>query len=166
MRYFAAALTSVAVSLWFGGLVTLAIAVMAVFLASGLDRPTAGKATAAIFVWFGRVQLVIAAVGLIGAFLGYVQGRRRLPMAMFVLLAIATVGAVVFNTHFVTKMEALRLAGDAQSAEFQSMHKQSERLMQGMTLVLFAAAAMLPAFARSLWTLAGTGPGFPVERAE
>jgi hypothetical protein len=155
MRYLAAALTTLAVSVWFGGLVTLAVAVMAVFLASGLDRPTAGQATAAIFVWFGRVQLVVAALALIGAFLGYLRGRRRMPMAMFALLALATVGAVLFNAYFVTRMETLRLAGDSQSPQFQSMHKQSERLMQGMTLALFVATVMLPAFVRSLWTFPG-----------
>jgi hypothetical protein len=163
MRYFAAALTSVAVALWFGGLVMLAVAVMAIFMSSGLDRPIAGKATAAIFIWFGKGQLVVAALALIGAFLGYLQGRRRVPMALFALLALAAVGAVAFNMSFVNRLEELRLAGESASTQFQTLHKQSERLMTGMTLVLLVATAMLPAFFRSLWTFERQGPGFPVE---
>ena len=163
MRYFAAALTSVAVAVWFGGLVMLAVAVMAVFISAGLDKPVAGKATAAIFVWFGKGQLIVAALALMGAFLGYLQGRRQLPMILFALLALAAVGAVAFNALFIPRLEELRLAGESTSPAFQTMHKQSERLMLGMMLVLFAAVVMLPAFFRSLWTFERQGPGFPVD---
>lgn len=151
MRHLAAALTSIAVSLWFGGLVTLALTVMAVFIASGLDRASAGQATSAMFVWFGKGQLVVAALALVGAFLGYLQGRRPTAMILFALLAVATVGAVVFMTVLVPRLEELRHAGQVDSADFKTMHKQSERLMAGVTLVLFAATVLLPAFHRALW---------------
>jgi hypothetical protein len=150
MRYLAAALAVISTSLWLGGLVTLAVLVMAVFLASGLDRESAGRATSAMFVWFGRGQLAVAALALIGVFLGYVQRRGGVAVALFVLLGLAAVGAAAFSAYFVPRLEGLRLAGQSTSPDFKAMHKQSEHLMTGLTAVVFAAALLLPAFCRAV----------------
>jgi uncharacterized membrane-anchored protein len=151
MRYFTSALVTLTTSLWFGGLVTLALLVMAVFISSGLDRETAGRATSSMFVWFGKAQLVVAAVALIATFLAYLQRRRGAVVLLFVLQAVATVGAVVFNMYIVPKLEGLRLAGQSKSADFQSLHKQSENLMSVVILIMFAATLALPAVCRSLY---------------
>src|SRR4051794_20233289 len=97
MRYLASALATVAVGLWLGGLFTLILLINAVFIASGLELDVAGKATGVMFVWFAKAQLVIAGVALLAAFWGYVLRRSRVAMGLFAALALAAVGAVVFN---------------------------------------------------------------------
>lgn len=149
MRYLASTLAVLATALWLGGLVALAVFAMAIFTRSGLDRETAGRATSVMFVWFGRLQLAFAAVALIAAFLGYLQKRGRPAVILFVLLALATVAAVGFNTYFVPRLEELRLAGEGQSPTFHALHKQSERLMSAAGFILLAAALALPAFCRA-----------------
>lgn len=150
MRYFTTSFAAITISLWLGGVVTLALLVMAVFLASGLDRETAGRAASAMFIWFARAQLVVGALALIAVFLGYLQRRSPLVVILFVLLGIAAVGAVIFSIHFVPRIDALRLSGQAESPEFKTLHKQSENLMTALMVVLFAATLLLPAFCRAL----------------
>lgn len=157
MRYFAAALTCLTVALWFGGVVTLALCVMAVFRAFGPgERETAGRAASLIFIWFGRGQLIVAGLALVGTFLGYLQGRRRTPMLCFALLAVGAAGAVAFNAFFIPRIEELRVAGEGSTAHFKMLHEQSEHLMSGIMLVLLVATLMLPAFVRAVM---GDGAG-------
>src|SRR4051812_25487164 len=122
MRYFASALVVLSTALWFGGLVALFVLALAVFKHSGLDRETAGRATSAMFVVFGRAQLAVGAVALIAAFLAYLPGKGRASVALFVILALGVVGAVVFNMVIVPKMEAMRMAGESQSQTFRTWH--------------------------------------------
>jgi hypothetical protein len=155
MRYFTCAFAVLTTSVWLGGCVALAVLAVAVFRGSGLDRETAGKATAAMFLWFGRGQLLVGALALIAVFLGYLQrpkaGRGGGAIAaLFVLLAAASIAAAAFNMYLVPRIEQLRLTGQAQSAAFHVLHKQSERLMTGLTAALLIAAALLPAFCRAV----------------
>jgi len=151
MRYLTTALLILSTSLWLGGLVALAALVMAVFISSGLDRETAGKATSSMFVWFGKGQLVVAAVALIATFLAYLQRRGAAVVAVFVLLALGTLGAVAFNVWLVPKLESLRLSGQSQSADFKNLHQQSEHLMTAVIAIVFVAAMTLPAVIRRLY---------------
>jgi hypothetical protein len=152
MRYLTASFAVITISLWLGGLVMLAVSVIAIFKTSGLDTQTAGRAASAIFILFGRGQLIVSALALIAVFFGYVQERRKLTMGLFAMLGLGAIGAVIFNMHFVPAIDKLRLAGQADSVEFKSLHRQSEQLMQGITAALFVAAVMLPAFCRSLFS--------------
>ena len=63
-------------------------------MVAGSQVAIAGKATSAMFVAFGRCQLALAALALIGAFLTYVNRRGALSVTLFVLYAIATVGII------------------------------------------------------------------------
>jgi uncharacterized membrane-anchored protein len=104
-----------------------------------------------MFVWFGKAQLIVAAVALIATFLGYLQRRGGIVVTLFVLQIVAAVGAVVFNMYFVPKLEEMRSAGQSQSAAFQAMHKQSESLMSVAMLILLAATILIPAVCRALF---------------
>lgn len=150
MRYFTAAFAIVTTAVWLGGLLTLALLAVAIFKASGLPRPVAGQAASAMFVWFGKVQLVASALALIAAFLGYLQSRSRVTMLFFTLLAIATVAAVLFNAIVIPRIESLREAGQTTTPEFQNLHRQSEHLMAAAAAVVLFAALTLPAFCRVL----------------
>jgi uncharacterized membrane-anchored protein len=161
MRYLTSALVILFTSLWLGGLVTLALLVMAVFISSGLDRETAGRATSSMFVWFGKAQLIVATIALIATFLAYLQRRSGVIVALFTLLTIAALGAVAFSMYIVPRLEELRIAGQAQSADFQTLHKQSERLMTAVIVVVLAATFMLPALCRALYTARPTAESDP-----
>jgi uncharacterized membrane-anchored protein len=161
MRYLTAAMVILFTSLWLGGLITLALLVMAVFIGSGLDRETAGRATSSMFVWFGKAQLVIATFALIATFLAYLQRRGPMIVVLFTLLTIAALGAVAFSMYVVPRLEELRIAGQSQSPDFQTLHKQSERLMTAAILVVLAATLMLPALCRALYTARPTDESDP-----
>jgi len=150
MRYLASALIVLATSLWLGGLVGLFICALAVFKISGLDHEAAGKATSAMFVAFGRCQLAVAALALIGAFLAYVSRRGTLNVVLFLLFALATLGAVCVNMLIIPRLEELRLAGKIKSPEFATWHHHSAHVMMGMTLILLIAAMLIPAVCRQI----------------
>jgi uncharacterized membrane protein (UPF0136 family) len=103
-----------------------------------------------MFVVFARYQLAVAGVALVGAFLGYLQRRSGLLVALFVCFAIGTVGAVANNVLIVPRMEELRLAGESHSPEFRKLHGISMGVSLGITLAVFAAAVLLPAVCRAV----------------
>src|SRR5260221_10831748 len=149
MRYLTAAMVILFTSLWLGGLITLALLVMAVFISSGLDRETAGRATSSMFVWFGKAQLVVATFALIATFLAYLQRRGPMIVVLFTLLTVAALGAVAFSMYIVPRLEELLIAGQSQSTDFQTLHKQSALLMTGMILIILCTTLMLPADCRA-----------------
>jgi hypothetical protein len=151
MRYLAAALAVLATALWLGGLFALFLFAPAIFKAFGPeDRITAGKATSTMFVVFAKYQLVLAGVALIAAFLGYLQRRTGLLIALFVCFAIATVGAVANNVLVIPPMESLRLNGESTSPQFKKLHGISMAVSLGITIAVAAAALILPAACRAV----------------
>src|SRR5436853_4754329 len=143
MRYLASALIVLATSLWLGGLVGLFICALSVFKISGLDREAAGKATSAMFVAFGRCQLAVAALALIGAFLAYVSRRAALNIVLFLLFALGTLGAVFFNMLIVPRLEELRLAALTTSTAFKIWHGYSMYLLTAITTLIFIAVLLV-----------------------
>ena len=150
MRYVASTLALLATALWLGGLVALFLFAPAVFREFGDDRATAGRATSTMFVLFARYQLALAGVALVAAFLGYLQRRTKLLIALFVCLAIATVGAVANNILIIPPMESLRLGGESQTPQFRKLHGLSMAVSLGITLAVFVAAVLLPAVCSAL----------------
>lgn len=151
MRYLAATLAVLATALWLGGLVALFLFAPAIFQAFGPEERTiAGKATSTMFVVFAKYQLVLAGVALIAAFLGYLQRRTGLLIALFVCFAIATVGAVANNVLVIPPMESLRLGGESGTPQFKKLHGISMGVSLGITLAVAAAALILPAACRAV----------------
>ena len=157
MRYLSATLIIVATALWLGGLAALFAFAPAVFNAFGEDRQTAGRATSAMFRVFASYQLVLAAMALIGAFLGYLQGRRGLLVALFALFAAGAIGAVVNHMYMVPRLEELRIAGESHSDVFRKLHGYSMILSLGIAGVTLIAAVLVPGVCRTL--LAPKSPG-------
>src|SRR5258706_7521101 len=75
MRYLTAALVTLTTALWFGGLVTLALLVMAVFISSGVYRENARRGTRSLFVLVGKAQLLGCAVALLATRLDQLPRR-------------------------------------------------------------------------------------------
>lgn len=134
-------------ALWFGGLVTLFLAVAAIFKALP-ERALAGQAAANVFHWFERYQLGLAALALIAA-LGW---RLMKPAAsrtlLFLLFALATVGAVTNTAVITPKIQAMRVQRETDTEQFKKLHGQSSMVYVGQTLVLALAGLALPAALR------------------
>ena len=151
MRYVASTLALLATAHWLGGLIALFLFAPAVFREFGPDdRATAGRATSTMFVLFARYQLVLAGVALIAAFLGYLQRRTRLLIALFTFLALATLGAVANNIFIIPPMEALRLGGESQTPQFRKLHGLSMVVFLSITVAVAIATLLLPAVCRTL----------------
>lgn len=149
MRYLGSAILTVASSLWLGGMVCLALFLGAVFHRFGEEqRATAGIAASAMFAIFSHYQLYVAGAALVGTLLAYVADRRKIYFVLFVLLALATVGVVIFRMHFVNRIEELRGAGEINSARFKQLHEQSTALFKVCMALVAAAVVLLPAALR------------------
>jgi len=145
MRYFGSVLAMLAAGVWVGGIVCVAVFAQSTFKVLGPEqRELAGTVTSRMFVLFGWIQLTCAALGLLGAFLMYVGGRRGSAAVVFGLLAAAAIGAVAYNMWLVPKMEGLRQAGKSAGPEFKQMHDYSRTLLMGTGLAALVALAVVP----------------------
>ena len=142
MRYAWAMLTVLAWGLWFGGMAGLILFVSYLFMN---DRSTAVVAAPRMFAVFELFQFAVGAVALVAAALWrMVSPRRTAITAIFLLLALSAVGAMVTALQIRRPMESLRLQGQSGGAEFQRLHKLSERVYSAQAMALLAAGIMLP----------------------
>ena len=132
-------------ALWFGGIIMLLIGVMAVFKEFPLEqRTTAGKATAAMFRAYGFYELAVASGALIAAVALRLMRPAKLRTALFALLAISALLAVVTTGVVTPNMETLRMAGEGTTDAFRKLHGQAMMLFSGRTVLLLIAGALLP----------------------
>ncbi|MDB5297934.1 MAG: hypothetical protein JWO31_3917 [Phycisphaerales bacterium] len=116
-------LLSLAWAVWVGGLVGVFLAVTSLNRTFVDDRDAFGRAASGVFAAFERVQLGLAAATLLLTFLWRLRGgAARLKTALFVLLALSSVAAVVGTTVVTPKLDRLRLAGTRKWLEFMSLH--------------------------------------------
>src|SRR5687767_3010437 len=122
-----AILVTLAWALWFGGMVFLFVALASIFTTRGFDREAAGAFAAGLFPKFERMQLLFAAVSLVGTFGWWLASRSRAKLVLFTLFGLATVAAVAETTLVTPRVESLRLAGQRGTARFERMHQISLR---------------------------------------
>ena len=131
--------------LWFGGLVTLFLAVTSLFRA--LDRHTAGAGAARIFRLFNRYQLALAAAALIAAFCWRVVGPRRFKELLFTFFGLATAGACAIAIWIAPKIAELQAQGLTESPQFGKVHGLSMVVYLAEVVALLLAGILIP-FAR------------------
>ncbi len=149
MKCIGSILVMLAAGVWLGGIVSIAIYAGAVFKLLGPEqRDLAGTVTSRLFVLFGPYQLACGCVALVGSFIVYLAGRRKMAMALFIALALASLGAVYYHQFLVPQMEGLRAGGQSNSESFQKLHHLSRGLLTGMGVLLILALGMLPATLR------------------
>ena len=149
MRYFVSVLVAVAWALWFGGLITLFLVVTQLsHTFPAPRRDIFGEAGSATFMMFERYQLIIGAIALVATFGLRLMNPSALGTALFSVLALAAVGALVSPLCITPKIEALRRAGETDSPEFKKMHGRSMMIYSGDALILLAAGALMPAAMR------------------
>jgi hypothetical protein len=134
--------------LWFGGLIVLFISVLTLFKTFPDRHDVAGQGAAHIFHVFNAYQLVLAAAALLVTFVWRVVGPPKLKTTLFVLFAIATVGACAITMYFTPQIEMLQHEGLTNSVQFKRLHGYSMAVYVCEVISLLIAGALLP----SLWT--------------
>lgn len=145
MRRLCAILVLLVWGLWFGGLMTLFIAITVLFHA--LDRHTAGVGAARIFRAFNKYQLALAAAALLATFFWRVLGPPRFRTMLFTLFGIATVGACAIAISIAPKIASLQAEGLTESPQFARVHGLSMVVYLAEVIALLAAGVLIP-FAR------------------
>ena len=116
-------ITFLAWGLWLGGLITLFICVITLF---HHNRAMAVDAAPQLFVNFERYQLILAAVALTATVVWRVITKNLLLNLLFLLLCLASLGAITSPLYFSKQMESLREEGKTSSPRFETLHHQSE----------------------------------------
>jgi hypothetical protein len=164
MRSLFSILSTLAWSLWFGGLIAVFVIATGMF---SRDRALALQANPAIFAIFERYQLIIGAAALI-CLLGWrIAGGGLLVSAIFALLALAAAAAVIEPLAISSKMQQLVRDSQTDSPQFRKLHGYSMMLYCAEGGVLLAAGLLLPAALRRprpQTTLTADSPSPPAEK--
>ena len=157
-------LVSLAWGVWIGGLVGVFVAVTSLSRTFAEDRTTFGTAASGVFAAFERVQLVVAAAALVLTFAWRLRGGAAgLKTALFALLALGAVAAVVETTYVAPRIEQMRAAGTTQTTEFKKLHGMSMMLYTGTTGLLAVGGIFLTlAVARDEKRARPAGSGYDV----
>jgi len=148
MRHPFAVVVNLAWAVWFGGMVMLFIALGSIF-APPVNREVAGDFAARLFPNFERLQLICAAVCLVGSAGWWLASRSRVKMVLFTLFALATLAGVVETTSITPRIETMRVEGRRGTPEFDRMHHLSSKVYMSGAAVLLVAALLLPGAIRS-----------------
>ena len=144
-------LVTLAWGLWFGGVLTLFLAVTSLFDTFAPDRALAGTAAAGVFRRFEFYQLVLAAAAVVAAAVWRLSApaapRRR--TVLLVLLALAAGTAVTSAFAVSRRIEMLRGQKQTNTLEFRRLHGVSMALYTAEAVVLLGAGVVLPGALRS-----------------
>ncbi len=144
MQRVLAILVSLVWAAWFGGLLTLFLAVTSIFGAFGTDRHTAGTAAAGVFRSFERYQLILAAAGLLLTVVWrIVGGAAGLKHLLFVGFTLPTLLAAYGTVQITPHIEDLRKAGETTTAEFGRLHGIASSLYLGEAILLCLVGILL-----------------------
>jgi hypothetical protein len=149
MRRIFSIVLAVGWALWFGGIVALFLFVTTLF---GVDRAAglpkgqgiAPEAAPHLFHAFERYQLILAAACLVAAVALRIMTKAGVFAAVFLLLSLATVGAVVEPMFISAKLRALGEAGQRGGVEFMRWHGYSMIVYVAQAAALLIAGLILP----------------------
>ena len=133
---------------WFGGSITLFAVLGRIFTTPGFARDEQGAFAARLFPMFERMQLIFAAVALLGTAAWWFVSRAKLKLALFALFTLSTMAAVVEASMITPRVEALVANGQRGTAEFDFMHRLSTRVYMFGAVVLLVVGAILPSAIR------------------
>src|SRR5690349_4639859 len=140
-------IVTLAWALWFGGLITLFLAVTSLFDTFAPDRHLAGTAAAGIFRRFEFYRLGLAAVAVVAAALWRASGGAAAPLRrtlVLVLLALAAGMALVSTFAVSNRIDNLRQNKLTDTPEFRRLHGLSMTVYSGEALTLLVAGLLLP----------------------
>jgi hypothetical protein len=124
-------------ALWFGGVMGLFLSVQVLFHQT--ERAVFLASAPHLFTAFERYQLILAAIALVVTFAWRMLTPSPRLTLVFVLFAIATIGAVTETTLITPRIEALRIEGATHSPQFLRMHGLSMCVYMLVAITLFIA---------------------------
>ena len=133
-------------ALWFGGIITLFLAVTSLFATFAPERTLAGTAAAGIFRRFEVYRLVLAPITVVAAaaLRASKSPAARSKTVVLVLLILAAVIALVSTFAVSRRIETLRTQGLTSTSEFRRLHGTSMAMYTAEAAVLVAAGLALP----------------------
>ena len=133
-------------ALWFGGVITLFIAVTSLFHTFAPDRALAGTAAAGVFRRFEAYQLALAAIAVVAALAWRVREGHgaRFKTLLPVLLSLACLLAVLSTFAVSRRIERLRRDRLADTAEFRRLHGASMGIYTLEAAALLGAGLVIP----------------------
>ncbi|MCC6424583.1 MAG: DUF4149 domain-containing protein [Phycisphaerales bacterium] len=128
-------------ALWFGGLMTIFICVQSLFSHS---RDLAVQANPVLFATFERYQLILAAIALLSTFAWILLQPSRWKTVLFILFALAALGAVVSSAWITPRINELLAQHLTATPEFRKTHGQSMMTYTATAAMLLIAGLILP----------------------
>ena len=135
MRTILHSLITLVWGLWFGGVMTLFLAVTAIFRAFPDQRETAGVAARQVFRLFNGYQLALAAAALLLTFVWCIWRRGPMRVGLFLLFGLVTFDGCFITMKIAPQIELLTQRGLTHTPEFGRLH--------GFAMVLYLAEAIL-----------------------
>lgn len=142
MRIVLATVSLFAWGLWIGGLIFAFVVPTGLF---ARDRALAIQANPVIFSIFERYQLILAAVALASLLSWRIAGGSLLTTAVFVMLCLAAIPAVVAPTVVSPRMRELIQQRRTDTQQFKRLHGYSMMLYSAEGAALIVAGLVLPA---------------------
>lgn len=142
MLRFLTLLTCAATTLWLGGLVALFVFVQVLFKA---DRATAANAAPVLFRAFEIYQLGLFVVAILALVAWRTISCSRSKKWMTGLILLAGLLAVVETAFVSARMRAMMSGEEAGGEGFRRLHAYSMMIYSTETILLAAAACLLPA---------------------
>jgi hypothetical protein len=144
MRTIAATVVTLAWGFWLGGLGTLFAVLGAIFTTPGYSRAQQGDFAQRLFPVFERMQLIFAAMALLGTAAWWFASRQGLKLALFAIFSVATCVAVAETTLVTPRVQKLTAEGVRGTPEFDRAHHLSSQVYGAGAIVLLVAGLLLP----------------------
>ncbi len=127
-------------ALWLGGVVACFVFALNLF---NTHRDIAGEANSAMFVVFGKYELVLAAVALAAAGLTLVTYPSKPIVILVATLVISGAMGTTAGLGLTPRMEILRTENKTHTDEFKTLHKKSMMAMVMQTGMLLLSGGVL-----------------------
>jgi len=136
MRYLLSLITLWAWGLWFGGTIASFVFGLNLFQTFHDSPAIAGQAASAMFIVFGKYELVLAGIALACSSLLLITYPSVRVLQLMAILILATGMAMFFALGMAPRLELLRVQGKSHSPEFIKLHGKSMILMTMQSAVL------------------------------
>jgi hypothetical protein len=143
MRFFLHLVVLLAWGLWFGGTIGTFVFGLNLFHTFQARPELAGEAASAMFLIFGKYELVLAGIAVLASAILLVSYPSVRIILLLAGLILSTGMAMTFSLGLTPRMEMLRTQGKSHTPEFVQLHGKSMILMTMQSVALLLTAALL-----------------------
>jgi hypothetical protein len=143
MRYYLLLIVLLAWALWFGGTIATFVFGLNLFHTFQTRPELAGQAASAMFLVFGKYELVLAGIAILATAILLVNYPSVRIILLLAGLIVSTGMAMTFSLGLSPRLEILRTQGKSHTPEFVQLHGKSMILMTMQSAALLLTAALL-----------------------